>query len=189
MGFHWQSITLQHIVRHHHLLYLHIQTPPMAAQKGCQQKSKMVYSEHRPADTTCMKGLRIVHYYTSDTKRGLCNGEEKWRGNRIEEEISRHRIRGFRSDTNMVLFSLRNRSMILPRTNTHTQTQKKSRRNKLANDWTNISGSDFLLFKKNGTLQIEKKRWLLGGRIISSRQQYLRQVLVITARGESQLGL
>lgn len=63
MGFHWQSITSPTPTRrrHHHLLCRHTQTPPMAAQKDCQQKWKMVYSEHRPADTTRMKGTGIVH--------------------------------------------------------------------------------------------------------------------------------
>lgn len=47
---------------------------------------------------------------------------------------------------------------------TQYHAHKKSRRNKLANDWTHIPGPGFLLFHKNGTLQIEKKRWLLRGR-------------------------
>lgn len=113
MGFHWQSITSPTPTRrrHHHLLCRHTQTPPMAAQKGCQQKWKMVYSEHRPADTTRMKGPGLVHgpmHQGRYKKRGLRSSVKNGGGNRIKEKRKYRDTDAeavcFRSDTNMVPF-------------------------------------------------------------------------------------
>lgn len=70
---------------------------------------------------------------------------------------------------------------ILPSNYTHTHT--KSRRNKLANDWTHIPG--FLLFNKNWHFTNREETMAIKGKKQSSRQQYLRQVSVITETNQS----
>jgi len=88
-------------------IHRHLQWPH---KKGCQQKWEMVYSEHRPAETTRMKRPGFVRAYTPRLaqKKRTTQWCEKWRGNRIKEKRKYRDTDAeavcFRSDTNMVPF-------------------------------------------------------------------------------------
>lgn len=176
MGFHWQSITSPTPTRrrHHHLLCRHTQTPPMAAQKGCQQKWKMVYSEHRPADTTCMKGPGIVH---GPIHQGRYKKEDYAVVWKMEGEIESKRRGNIVTQTQRLCvsgqtliwfpFFSRLAVPILPST---THTQKKP--TEQASEWLNsYPGSWFSSISQKWHFTNREETMAIKGKKQSSRQQ------------------